>query len=80
MTSGSKYFLYPIILALSNRDYYDFDYTSCPGNNLWSLLPEMRLDIESYKNFGPTINFTKIFQTPLIIKLKSDSMSLNKKI
>ena len=49
-------------LLKGHRDYYDFDYTSCPGNNLWSLLPEMRLDIESYKNFGPTPDDYKLYQ------------------
>ena len=49
-------------LLKGHRDYYDFDYTSCPGNNLWSLLPEMRTDIDSYKNFGPIPQDYKLYQ------------------
>ena len=52
----------PPYLLKGHRDYYDFEYTSCPGNNLWSLLPELRQDVENYKNFGPTPDIFSLYQ------------------
>ncbi len=59
--TSQTYNISPFLLK-GHRDYYDFEYTSCPGNNLWILLPQLRQEIEDYKNFGPTPNAYKIYQ------------------
>jgi len=58
---SDTYNVQPNVLK-GHRDYYDFAYTSCPGDNLWSLLPEIRVEIESYKNFGPTPDQYQLYQ------------------
>lgn len=35
-----------------HRDYYDYEYTSCPGDNIWALLPELRDEITLYLEYG----------------------------
>ena len=58
---SDAYNVQPNVLK-GHRDYYDFAYTSCPGDNLWTLLPELRLEIESYKNFGPVPSTFFLYQ------------------
>lgn len=35
-----------------HRDYYDFEYTSCPGDNIWAMLPDLRDEITLYLEYG----------------------------
>ncbi|MBT3217361.1 MAG: T9SS type A sorting domain-containing protein [Candidatus Marinimicrobia bacterium] len=35
-----------------HRDYYDYQHTACPGDNIWVLLPELRDEISLYLEFG----------------------------
>ena len=58
---SDSYDIAPNVL-LGHRDYYDYEYTSCPGDNLWALLPELRIEISSYIEYGPTPMSYRLYQ------------------
>ena len=45
-----------------HRDYYDYEYTSCPGDNIWALLPNLRDDITLYLEYGDIPSSYRLFQ------------------
>jgi hypothetical protein len=58
---SESYSIDPNVL-LGHRDYYDYEYTTCPGDNLWSLLPGLRTEISSYRDYGPTPMSYRLYQ------------------
>ena len=46
-------------VLLGHRDYYDYYHTSCPGNNIHKLLPEIREEIYIFRQLGgPPYEYT----------------------
>ncbi len=46
-------------VLLGHRDYYDYEHTSCPGNNIHRLLPEIREEIYTFRQLGgPPYEYT----------------------
>ena len=52
-------------LLKGHRDYYDYARTSCPGQNIHDLLPEMRNEINEFVKFGgPPFDYSIIDNYP----------------
>lgn len=52
-------FNYKDRVLLGHRDYYDYPHTSCPGNNIHKLLPEIREEIYTFRQLGgPPYKYT----------------------
>jgi len=52
-------------LLKGHRDYYDYAHTSCPGQNIHQLLPELRNEINEFVNFGgPPFEYSLIDNYP----------------
>jgi hypothetical protein len=48
-----------------HRDYYDYERTSCPGQNIHQLLPELRNEINEFVKFGgPPFDYSLLNNYP----------------
>jgi len=48
-----------------HRDYYDYERTSCPGQNIHQLLPELRNEINEFIKFGgPPFDYSLLDNYP----------------